>query len=433
MLDHDDNDTHFPKVDAEALARTMDALSDIGGGPDGSMNRLTLSETDRLARDWLAGEFGKAGLALRVDPVGNMFGMLEWAGPDAPLIMTGSHLDSQPNGGRFDGAYGVVAACHALDAVMAKAKAEGVTPKANFAVVNWTNEEGARFQPSLLGSSYNAGIMDRDFVYSRRDGDGVSFGEAVRAIGYVGDAAPIVPDALIELHIEGSAVLERNKARFGVFSRFWGATKYRLAFIGEQAHTGPTPMRERRDALLAAAHLIAELRAMADRSGLDLHTSVGRLEVLPNSPNVVPARVTLFIELRSADPDVLAAAEEEMKAAVASACERAGVGHEVIFVDRREARPFDPGLVALARRISRAFGHEPVDLSTVGGHDAVAMSVVSPAVVLAVPSVGGVIHHPTEFTTPEDRLLGTEILAAMLWEFCVHGNLLAGTQREEAA
>src|SRR5690606_4709754 len=221
---------------------------------DGSMNRMTLTPADAQARDWLAAEFGKAGLTLRVDPVGNMFGILEWAGPGAPLVMTGSHLDSQPNGGRFDGAYGVVAACCALDAVIKKAKDEGVTPKVNFAVVNWTNEEGARYQPSLLGSGFNAGAFDRDYVFSRLDGDGVSFGEAIEAIGYVGDSSPVIPDALIELHIEGSAVLEKLGARFGLFSRFWGATKYRIAFLGEQAHTGPTPMAERRDAVLAAAY-----------------------------------------------------------------------------------------------------------------------------------------------------------------------------------
>lgn len=421
MLDTKQQRDPFPAVDAEGLLRTMDELSAIGGGDDGSMNRVTLTSADGLARDWLVKEFHKLGLTPRIDAAGNMFGMLEWAGPDAPLVMTGSHLDSQPNGGRFDGAYGVVAALKALEATIAKARAEGVTPRANFALVNWTNEEGARFQPSLLGSSYNAGAIDRDYLYGRRDGDGVTFEEALEAIGYKGADAAVVPDALIELHIEGSAVLEKKQARFGIFSRFWGATKYRLAFIGEQAHTGPTPMAERRDALLAAAHLMAELRAMADRSGTGLHTSVGRLEVLPNSPNVVPARATLFLELRSADPALLAAAEDEMKAAVARACEMAKVEHEVIFIDRREAKPFDPRLVALAERTARAFGHEALDLSTIGGHDAVAMAAVSPAVVLAVPSVGGVIHHPTEFTTPEDRQLGTELLAAMLWEFCTKG------------
>lgn len=414
-----------PVVDAAGLVRLMDELSSIGGGPDGSMNRLTLSEEDRIARDWLVAFMQDEGLDVAVDPAGNIVGTLRWAGPDAPLVMTGSHIDSQPNGGRFDGAYGVVAAMAAVKAVKAAATAAGLAPKANLAIVDWTNEEGARFQPSLLGSGYFVGNHDLDFVRGRRDGDGISVGAALDAIGYAGTAKHPLPDAYIELHIEGSDHLEKAGLKFATFTRYWGAVKYRLAFLGHQAHTGPTPMAERRDALLAAAYLMAELRAMADRSGLDLHTSVGRLEVSPNSPNIVPAEAVLFIELRSGSPETLVAAEAELKEHIVAAAARAGVGWEVRATDYRAAGAFDRRLVSLAAEAAGTHGLQTMQLDTIGGHDGVSMAPHAPSVVIAVPSVGGVIHHPSEFTTEEDRLLGAQIVADMLWRFCTEDDLLA--------
>ncbi|VFU08735.1 Zn-dependent hydrolase [Methylocella tundrae] len=414
-----------PIINAGDLHHLMDEVSAIGGGPDGSMNRLSLSPEDAAARDWLVSFLQSEGLKVAVDRIGNIFGILDWAGPDAPTVMTGSHLDSQPNGGRFDGAYGVVAACAAVRTIKREVAESGLKPKANFIIVNWTNEEGARFQPSLLGSAVYAGEIDAAYALARRDGSGVSVGEALDAIQYLGEAAPKIPDAYIELHIEGAASLENAGLRFGVFSRYWGAVKYRLAFLGRQAHTGPTPMAERRDALLAAAHLITELKGMADRAGLELHTSVGRLEVFPNSPNVVPNEAVLFIELRSGSPEVLAAAERELELKISQSAERAGVMFEVRSIDRRKAGLMDEGLVRLAQNTARDFDEKALLLDTIGGHDAISMTAVCPSVVIAVPSVGGVMHHPSEFTSEPDRALGAQILAGMLWRFCVNGDVLA--------
>jgi N-carbamoyl-L-amino-acid hydrolase len=424
MLETRPDPSSFPPVDADALHRMMDDVSAIGGGSDGSMTRLTLSAEDGKARDWLAAWMREAGLRVEIDPIGNMFGILDWAGEGAPLIMTGSHLDSQPNGGRFDGALGVVAACSAVQAVQRHVAETGIRPKVNLAIVNWTNEEGARFQPSLLGSGVNSGEHSLDFALARKDGAGIAVGDALHAIGYAGTSKGVVPDALIELHIEGGPELEKAGKRFAALTGFWGATKYRLAFIGRQAHTGPTPMAERKDALLAAAHVIADLRRIADEDGIGLHTSVGRLEVFPNSPNVVPAEAVLFIELRSADPDRLAAAEERLKDSMAAAAELARVDYEVRAIDRRRAGRFDKRLVDLATDTALALGHDTMHFDSIGGHDAIAMAPATSSIVVVVPSVGGVIHHPTEFTSQEDRLLGTQILAAMLWRFCVDGNVL---------
>jgi N-carbamoyl-L-amino-acid hydrolase len=414
----------LPKVDAADLHRMMDEISAFGGGRDGSMNRLSLSQADRDARDWLAAFCAEEGLTLLVDGMGNMFGLLNWAGPQAPTIMTGSHLDSQPNGGRFDGAYGVVAACAAVRALKKEVVGTGIRPLVNIALVNWTNEEGARFQPSLLGSGVYAGEHTLEFAWQRRDDAGVSVMAALDAIGYRGSHAPPAADAYIELHIEGSSKLEQAKMRFAAFTHYWGAVKYRLAFIGRQSHTGPTPMAERRDALLAAAYLVADLKAMADAAGSDLHTSVGRLEISPNSPNVVPGKAVGFIELRSSSMDVLTRAEGDMRLAIRRAAERAGVTFEVEAVDRRRAGPMDAGLVRLAVDAAHHHGQPTLMLETIGGHDAVSMAPVCPSIVIAVPSVGGVMHDPAEFTSEADRELGASILAGMLWRFCLEGDVI---------
>lgn len=416
-----DQTTTAAPIDTGRLKAMMDGVTAFGAGPGGAMTRLTLSREDGAARDWLKAWFAGHAFTHKVDGIGNQFGLIEAAGPGAPTVMIGSHLDSQPNGGRFDGTLGVVSACEAVVAVTEALKRRGVTSRVNFTVVNWTNEEGARFQPSLLGSSVFAGSAELDWALDRKDGSGVSVREALADIGYAGSDRLAIPDALIELHIEGAKLLDEEGRRFGAFTRYWGATKYRLAFLGRQAHTGPTPMAERRDALLAAAYLIADLKAMAGDHGLDLHTSVGRLEVYPNSPNTVPAEAVLFIELRAAAPDILAAAEARMLADIDKAAARAGVGHEVRFIDRRIAGAFSPGLIRLAGEVSLSLGEPIQRLDTIGGHDAVAMSAACPAVVLAVRSRGGVIHHPTEFTSLEDQAFGTQVVADMLYRIATGG------------
>ncbi len=409
------------RIDPARLQAMMEAVSSFGGGSDGAMTRLALSAEDGQARDWLAAWFAAHGFTPRVDAIGNQFGCLELAGPDAPTIMVGSHIDSQPNGGRFDGALGVIAACEALLSVREALEAAGMESACNFAVANWTNEEGARFQPSLLGSSVFTGAAACDWALARRDGAGISVGEALSRIGYAGSDRVPVPDAFIELHIEGGPILEREGLRFGAFTRYWGATKYRLAFLGRQAHTGPTPMAERRDALLGAAYLITALKAMVADYGLDLHTSVGRLEVRPNSPNTVPSEAVLFIELRSGSPEILEEAELRLKSAIELSAARAELGHEVRAIDRRAAGRMAPGLVRLAERAGQANGTRTRHLDTIGGHDAVSLSAVCPAVVLAVPCRGGVMHHPTEFASPGDQAFGTQVLADMLMILAIEG------------
>jgi N-carbamoyl-L-amino-acid hydrolase len=408
-------------IDAQRLHALMAAFVPHGGTADGGMHRLTLSAEDGAARDHLAAWMRERGLKLTIDAMGNMVGLLDWAGPDAPVVMTGSHLDSQPRGGRFDGAYGVLAACEAVEAVREHMDAAGRAPRCNLAIVDWTNEEGARFQPSLLGSAVYTGLLDAADALGRKDGDGVTVSEALASIGYNGRDRFPYPQAYVELHVECGTVLEQAGERFGAITRHWGAVKYRLAFIGRQAHTGPTPMAERQDALLGAAHLITAIGALPGRAEGTLHSSVGRLEVQPNSPNVVPGEAVLFIELRSPEQAVLDWAEREMLAAADVAARSARVRHETRFIDRRGVGFFDEGLVALATDAAASLGAGTMRLETIAAHDGICMIPICPSVVINVPSVGGVCHHPSEFTTPEDLELGAEVLARMLHRLCDEG------------
>ena len=417
-----------PLIDTARLGALMDEFSRYGGTTDGGMHRVTLSPEDGAARDALRRWMAENGLSITVDPMGNVFGLLDLAGPDAPLVMTGSHLDSQPHGGRLDGAYGVLAGCEAIRAVREALAARGERACCNLALVDWTNEEGARFQPSILGSSVYAGLLDQDYALERRDGDGVSVREALAAIGYAGTGQFPMPQAYVELHVECNGVLDAKHQRFGVVTRHWGATKLRLAFLGKQAHTGATSMAERRDALLGAARLIARIRDLADEAPGLLHTSVGRLEVKPNSPNVVPGEAVMFVELRSTEQHAMDWAEAELKAAATRIAAEAGLGFEIRATDYRAVGHFDETLIALATEEARALGEPTERLDCPAANDANCMIPICPAVVLQVPSIGGLCHHPSEHTAQADLELGADLLARVLLRL-VRDGIPAGSDR----
>lgn len=402
--------------DPAALHRRLAEFAAFGATPEGGIDRPEATEANGQARDHFRAWLEAAGFAVRVDAVGNMFGLLELAGPEAPWLLTGSHLDSQPKGGRLDGTYGVLASTVAAESVRSALLREGAAPRANLAVVSWTNEEGARFQPSVLGSSTYAGIHAPGWALERRDGRGISVGEALAAIGYRGNDPPAPkPFAYVELHVECGPLLEQAGRTLGVIDRWWGARKLELVYQGEPSHTGPTPMARRRDALYAAAALMAGLRAMADAAPDDsLRTSVGRLEVEPNSPNVVPARVTLFIELRSPFPDVLERAGAELMELAQASAERARVGWIVRRDELRRPGRFDAGLQRLAATVAAGLGHPAMSLDTIAAHDAVPLATICPSLVVVTPSKGGLCHTPLEDTDPADLERGLQLLTGML-------------------
>ncbi|ABA77596.1 hydantoinase/carbamoylase family amidase [Rhodobacter sphaeroides] len=398
------------RIDADLLNALMEKVSEFGSTGDGGIDRPALTDAHRDARDWFRSELEARGYTVLVDAIGNLFGRIDLAGPEAPLVMIGSHLDSQPRGGRFDGAYGVIAALAAIETF----RRDGGTPRCNYVIADWMNEEGARFQPSLLGSSVFAGLIELDWALGRRDREGRSVGEELVRTGYKGtDAAPR-PDLYLELHIEGDAKMETAGARIAPFLRHWGALKVRIEVTGEQNHTGPTPMEDRKDAVLGAAYIIAEVRRLADVAEDTLFTSVARVDISPNSPNIVPGKAVLFCELRAPEPAMLDWSEASLRAALPALAAKAATRAEIVSIDRRPAGKFDPRLARLTERVADDFGLPRMQLDTIGGHDAVALNAILPSIVFAVPSVGGVIHRNDEYTSPEDLAAGGDVLTDMV-------------------
>lgn len=400
----------LPRIDAALLNELMEKVSEFGSTGDGGVDRPVLTDEHKAARDWFAAELRARGYRVLVDSIGNLFGQIDLAGPGAPLVMVGSHLDSQPKGGRFDGAYGVVAALAAIESFRRDASA----PRCNYVIADWMNEEGARFQPSLLGSSVFAGAIDLDWALARLDREGKTVGEELARTGYKGSDPAPRPDLYLEIHVEGDSLMEKSGARIAPFVRHWGALKVRIEVTGEQNHTGPTLMKDRRDAVLGAAHIIAFVRELADTATDTLFTSVARVDISPNSPNIVPGKAVLFCELRAPEPAMLEWSESRLRAALPDLAGRAFVTAEIVSVDRRAAGKFDPRLVALTEAVADDFGYPQMRLDTIGGHDAVAVNPVIPAIVVAVPSVGGVIHRNDEYTSPEDLAAGGDVLVEMI-------------------
>lgn len=405
-----------PDADIHAL---LAAFSACGATAGGGITRLAASPEDGRARDLMRDCLKRLGAEIRIDRVGNLFGLLPLArNPHAPLVMLGSHLDSQTRAGRLDGTYGVAAALLAAKTLVREAEAGG-TFSANLCVVNWTGEEGARFRPSLLGSGVYAGRCDADAALALRDEAGIALGEALAAIGYAGtDAPPPMPACYLELHVEQGTVLEASGAAIGAVTRNWGAAKLDAAFTGAQAHTGPTPMERRRDALLGAAYAIADLRALADRFPGRLHTSVGRIRVAPNSANVVPDRVEIAAELRSADDALLAEATALAEVAFERAAARAGVAVAIPTRELRGIRALPVAVSDLVAACAEVEGLACRRLDTVAGHDALSLLDRCPTGLIFVPSLGGIAHNEAEATDPRDLEAGLAVLTRAARRLC---------------
>ena len=386
------------------------ALSRIGATEHGGVDREAATPADGAARRWLLEWFDRYGLGTAVDPVGNMYGLVEWL-PGAPFVLVGSHLDSQPTAGRFDGAYGVLAAVHAVAVAREAVSAGALVPRANLAVVNWFNEEGSRFSPSLMGSGVYTGKLDLAATLAVTDRDGVGVGEALADIGFNGSDPMPPAAAYAEIHIEQGRVLQDTGTTIGVVTSNWAARKYTVTVRGEQSHTGATHLADRRDALVGASRLVLAVRELAERFGRDqLLGSVGRFTVRPNSPVVVPAEVTLAVDLRSADPDVLGKAHELFLAEVDAVTAAGEVSAHVDAMSARPSSRYPSSGIELAEAAARRAGLPTRRMVTMAGHDSVNLNDVVPTVMLFVPSDQGISHSEAEHTEDADLLAGVRVL-----------------------
>ncbi|MCZ7448235.1 M20 family metallo-hydrolase [Rhizobium rhizogenes] len=419
--------------DAGAILQTdfvtiFDRISAIGAEPGQGVTRLAASAEDGMARGVFAVWMEQAGVEIAHDAIGNQFACFNWAGKDAPWIFAGSHLDTQPRGGRFDGTLGVLTAGQAALDIHAEVQRGYCKPRHNLAVVNWTNEEGARYQPSLTGSAVFCGTLALDDAFALRDGNGVSLRDALAAIGINGETGslPPSPKAYVELHVEqGRKLLEAGR-RIGIVEGTWAARKTTVRWIGRAAHTGPTPMADRRDALLAAAKGIAAFEAVVVANYPLLHWSAARLVVEPNSPNVVVDRATVWFELRGPSVAELGQAGTLTLAALEQAAAATGTQLEIVADTLRDPASMDGRLMALVERVARSCGFEPLAMRSVAGHDAVALQNSGiPSALIFIPSVDGIAHHPDELTEPEDVQAGLSVLTATL-RYLVEGDFHAG-------
>jgi len=395
-------------IDGERFRERFDAFNEIGATEAGGVNRPALSDANRRARDRLIEWFREAGLDVRIDAMGNIFGRREGRDPDAATVLFGSHVDSQYNGGRYDGVVGVLGA---LEVVEALSDADVDTDRP-LEVVAWSNEEGVRFQPDMLGSGVYAGEFDLEYAYEREDDDGKTFGEELERIGYRGDA-PCEPGDLhcyFELHVEQGPYLERQGVPVAAVEGVYGFAWLNVAFEGQANHAGPTPMTMRRDAFVGAVDVTKAVREMTATEGTDLVGTVGSVDVWPNAINVIPERVEFTVDLRSYDNATVAAAVERVRDEVAWAAEREGLDHEVEEIMRIDADPFDEGCIETVVEAAEDAGCEYTRLVSGAGHDANYLNAVAPTSMIFVPSVDGVSHRESEFTEWDDVVTGAEVL-----------------------
>jgi len=395
-----------PRIDGERLWASLMELARIGATPKGGVRRLTLTPEDRKGRELFGRWCREAGLEVRVDRIGNMFARRDGTDRDAPPVVMGSHLDSQPSGGKFDGAYGVMAGLEVMRAL----NDAGAKTRAPLEVASWTNEEGSRFVPTIMGSGVFTGVYRLEDILKHKDADGITVGEALKAIGYAGDARPHKVGAYFEAHIEQGPVLEDTKTTIGVVQGALGQRWYDVAISGQDAHAGPTPMELRKDALLAAAELTLEVNRIATTFPDYARGTVGHMVVKPNSRNVIPGEVRMTVDFRNAKDSTLLA----MKKALTDAADAIGRKRRVsISLEEAVYFPpceFAPELVSRVRSAAAELGLSHRDIVSGAGHDAVYLSRVAPTAMIFVPCEGGISHNEIENARPADLAAGCSVL-----------------------
>jgi N-carbamoyl-L-amino-acid hydrolase len=396
------------RVDGKRLWASLMELAQIGATPKGGVCRLALSDLDGEGRRCFVRWCEEAGCTVAVDAVGNIFARRPGRQPELAPVLFGSHLDSQPTGGKFDGAYGVMAA---LEVVRTLNDLDRIT-EAPLEIVAWTNEEGSRFQPVMMGSGVYVGAHHLAATLAARDRDGISAGEALAQIGFAGDAGLFgrPARAYFEPHIEQGPVLEETGNVIGVVTGALGLRWFDVVAIGQDAHAGATPLRLRRDALLAAAEVAVELDRIAKAHQPNGRATVGALNAWPNSRNVIAGRVVFTVDLRHADE----AALDAIEAAFRAACESIGTARRVSFnitgVSAYPVTHFDANSVAAVRASAAALALPHMDIVSGAGHDAVNMAGHAPTAMIFVPCAGGISHNELESAEPAHLEAGCNVL-----------------------
>ena len=406
-------------IDGDRLWNSIMEIAKIGATEKGGSRRLALTDLDREARDVFVAWCEDAGCAVSIDQMGNIFARRPGSDPNAAAVMTGSHLDTQPTGGRFDGVYGVLAGLEVIRTL----NDLGTQTERPIDVVVWTNEEGSRFAPSMISSGVFAGEFTLEHGLSRPDPDGLTIGEELQRIGYAGDEEVGARDvhAYFEAHIEQGPILEAEDKTIGVVTGAQGQRWYEVTLTGVESHAGPTPMDRRKDALLGAARLVE----LVNRIGLDHPphgcATVGMIDSYPNSRNVIPGRVFLTIDFRHPDDDVLAQMDSDMRAGLIDIATDIGLELAIEQILCLPPVVFDDDCVAAVRQATEAQGYTRRDMVSGAGHDACNIAAIAATSMIFIPCIDGISHNEVEDAKPEWITAGGQVLLGAMLE-------LAGVQ-----
>ncbi|CAK9883800.1 MAG: N-carbamoyl-L-amino-acid hydrolase [Candidatus Erwinia impunctatus] len=399
------------RINGERLWQSLMKLAEIGATAKGGCCRLALSELDRMGRDLVIRWGAEAGLEITVDKIGNVFMRREGRNPSLPPVDAGSHIDTQPTGGKFDGNYGVLAA---LEVIRTLNELRVVTD-APIEVVFWTNEEGSRFVPVMMGSGVFAGVFALDEIYNVTDINGISVGEALSSIGYQGEQVPgqHPVTAYFEAHIEQGPILEQEEKTIGVVTGVLGIRWYDCVVTGQESHAGPTPMYLRKDALQVATQIMQQVVAIADQTEEGRGT-VGMVQVYPNSRNVVPGQVSFSIDLRNLTDAQVDEMDKQLRAFIDDLQAKSGLPINLKQVSHYPAVPFDSGCQREIGQVAEQLGYSTREIVTGAGHDAVYMSYLAPTGMIFIPCKEGISHNEAEYAAPDDVTAGANVLLHLL-------------------
>lgn len=396
------------RINGKRLQSALEQMAKIGATPAGGVQRLTLSDEDKKARDLFVKWLKELDLEITIDEMGNIFGRQPGRNDNLAPVMSGSHIDSQPKGGRFDGILGVMGALE----VMRTLHENKVKTERPFVIVDWTNEEGSRFAPAMVASGVWAGALKRDWVYDRTDINGKRFEDELIRIGYKGTVAckkfPV--HCYYEYHIEQGPILEREGKKIGAPKGILCLHWYDVYLEGEANQVGPTPMEGRHDALCAAAEMILKVNALPGRMGGNLVATVGEIQNYPNSRNIIPDKVHFTVDIRSWNDDHALKAWELVRKDFEDIAARRGCPIKIEETWRVEHSPFDEKLVERILKAADTLGYSSLYMVSGAGHDASYMNQVCPTAMIFVPSIGGRSHVEVENTTWEDCEAGANVL-----------------------
>ena len=402
------------RIEGERLWASLMELAQIGATPKGGVCRLALSDLDRQGRDLVTRWAREAGMSVTVDKIGNVFMRRPGRNPALPPVMTGSHIDTQPTGGKFDGNYGVLAGIE----VVRTLNDHGIQTEAPIEVAFWTNEEGSRFVPVMMGSGVFAKAFTLEHAYAARDTDGKTVREELERIGYIGEQEPgdHPIGAYFEAHIEQGPVLEDAEVTIGVVHGVLGIRWFDCTVTGMEAHAGPTPMALRRDALQVATLLMQDVVASALRHGPHGRGTVGMVQVHPNSRNVIPGRVKFSIDLRNSTDALVDQQVAEVRALAARLSNETGMAIAIEQVSSYAAQPFDAGCVQAVQRAAEQLGLSHMPVVSGAGHDAIYAGQLAPAGMIFIPCKDGISHNEIEDAKPEHITAGCNVLLHAMLE-----------------